>query len=141
VNPKAAFWSIAIGYMVFLIVSFVLKMPDESFIPAFIVACLIFYPLNHKLTTTSISHQNDHTCKLLLMRHGQSIYNKKMSKREISGFDYRDDTNELSEKGREQAKDNVEKIAEAVKHTDTIFYISLLSRAVQTIEPYFETTF
>jgi broad specificity phosphatase PhoE len=75
------------------------------------------------------------------MRHGQSINNKKKAEGILPGYDYRDDTNELSEKGKEQAKDNVEKIAEAVKSTDTVFYVSLLSRAVQTIEPYFEATY
>lgn len=46
-SPKAAFWSIAMGYLIFLIFSFILKMPNESFIPAFIVSCIIFYPINY----------------------------------------------------------------------------------------------
>jgi len=43
----AAFWSIILGYLSFLIFSFGLKMPEESFIPAFIVSCIIFYPINY----------------------------------------------------------------------------------------------
>lgn len=46
-SPKAAFWSITLGYLSFLIFSFILKMPNESFIPAFIVSCIIFYPFNY----------------------------------------------------------------------------------------------
>ena len=49
INAIAAFRSIIIGYIVFLIVSFWMKMPDESFIPAFIISCIIFYPLNYTL--------------------------------------------------------------------------------------------
>jgi Na+/proline symporter len=48
-NSGAAFWSIIIGYLAFLIFSFGLKMPNESFIPAFIVSCLIFYPMNYRI--------------------------------------------------------------------------------------------
>jgi broad specificity phosphatase PhoE len=80
-------------------------------------------------------------CKLSLMRHGQSINNKKRAEGTLEGYDYRDDTNELSEKGKLQAKNNINKIEKEVKKADSVFYISLLSRAVQTIEPYFEKTF
>ena len=85
---------------------------------------------------------DNHTCKLSFIRHGQSMYNKRRFEGGLAeGYDYRDDTNELSEKGREQAQQIVEKIEEATKNTDTLFYISLLSRAVQTIEPYLEKTY
>jgi broad specificity phosphatase PhoE len=84
---------------------------------------------------------DNQTCKLSLIRHGQSMCNKKRAEGEITGYDYRDDTNELTEKGKKQAQDIVEKIEKEVKKADTIFYVSLLSRAIQTIEPYFEKTF
>ena len=47
VSSRAAFWSISMGYLIFLIFSFGLEMPDESFLPAFLIACLIFYSISY----------------------------------------------------------------------------------------------
>jgi len=87
------------------------------------------------------ANPDTNTCKLSFIRHGQSINNKKSFEGILHGYDYRDDTNELSEKEKEQAKHMVEKIHKATQKNDTIFYISLLSRTVQTVEPYFEKTY
>ncbi len=82
------------------------------------------------------------TCNLMLLRHGQSLFNWKMEQEGFSeGYDYRDIANTLSEKGKADAELAVEKIEKANPQKNSVFYVSLLPRAAETIDPYFEKNY
>lgn len=46
ISIGAAFWSILVGSVTFLVFAFGMGMANEAFLPSFIVSCLLFFPLN-----------------------------------------------------------------------------------------------
>ena len=81
------------------------------------------------------------TCKLIFLRHWESIFNVKMKDKSFEGYDFWDISNTLTEQGKVDSELIVSKIESVNKNKDTIFYVSLLPRAVETLDPYFEKNY
>ena len=89
-----------------------------------------------------LGEDSQSTCKLHFLRHGQSLYNFKMQEQDFrEGYDYRDVNNTLSEQGKNDAKLAVSEIEEVNQNKDSVIYVSLLPRAVETVDPYFEKNY
>ena len=64
-----------------------------------------------------------------------------MKDKSFEGYDFWDISNTLTEQGKADAELAVSKIETANQNKDSIFYVSLLPRAVETIDPYFEKNY